>query len=99
MAGCTLVERFNGKLSQYIISAQASQRKFEIELRKCGALIFPLSLLSDPSLDPFFRIFRIFKSSLDFEMPAWGNCPCALKLIRVDLIPENPGKSVEIAEL
>ena len=58
MAECTLVERFNGKLSQYIISAQASQRKFEIEPRKCGALIFPLSLLSDPSLDPLFRIFK-----------------------------------------
>ena len=86
--------RFNGKLSQYIISAQASQRKFEIEPWKCGALIFPLSLLSEP-----FQNFQNFQNSLDFEMQAGGNCPCALKLIRVDLIPENPGKSVEIAEL
>ena len=60
---------------------------------------FPLIIALGPFFRSSFQNFQNFQNSLDFEMQAGGNCLCALKVIRVDLIPENPGKSVEIAEL
>ena len=55
---------------------------------------FPLII----AFGPFFP-FSEFLEQPWFWNAGRGNCLCALKLIRVDLIPENPGKSVEIAEL